>query len=225
MNQVVLQLDQVHLTLSADSGPVEILKDITLSVEAGETVSIVGPSGSGKSSLLAVSAGLERATGGAIHLLGQDITRLSEAALAKLRRGRVGFIFQSFHLMPAMTALENVMTALEVADRGNAREKAREALDIVGLTHRLGHYPAQMSGGERQRVALARALSVEPDIVFADEPTGNLDGTSGQVVTDLLFETLPERGAALVLVSHDLELAARAGRTITMKDGRIEEPS
>lgn len=222
MTETVLQLDKVALTLNAQSGPVKILRDIDLVAHAGETVSIVGPSGSGKSSLLAVSAGLERVTGGQVRLLDQDITAMSEAGLARLRRGRVGFVFQSFHLMPAMNALENVMSALEIAGLSDARSKAEAALDRVGLSHRLTHYPAQMSGGERQRVALARALSIDPEIVFADEPTGNLDGQASQSVVDMLFETLPQTGAALVLVTHDLDLAARAERTISMKDGRIE---
>lgn len=217
----VLSLNNVELTLPAASGPVHILKGVSLDVAPGESVSIIGPSGSGKSSLMAVAAGLERASGGDIRLLGQVLGDQSEGDLARLRRGRVGFVFQSFHLMPTMTALENVMAPLEISRQRDAREAAERALGIVGLDHRLSHYPGQLSGGERQRVAVARALAVKPDIVFADEPTGNLDGAAGAMIADLLFDATRATGAALVLVTHDRELAKRADRQIAMNDGRI----
>lgn len=217
----VLELRGVELTLPASSGPVHILKGVDLAVQPGESLSIVGPSGSGKSSLMSVAAGLERATSGEIELLGKPVHRRSEGDLARLRRGHVGFVFQSFHLMPTMTALENVMAPLEIARRKQVRDAARNALEIVGLSHRLGHYPGQLSGGERQRVAVARALAVEPKIVFADEPTGNLDSASGSLIADLLFSATRDNGAALVLVTHDRELAARADRQVEMSDGKI----
>jgi putative ABC transport system ATP-binding protein len=217
----LLSLRAAELTLPASAGPVHILKGIDLDIFPGESVAIVGPSGSGKSSLMAVAAGLERASGGEITLLGKPVRDSSEGKLAKLRRGRVGFVFQSFHLMPTMTALENVMAPLEIAQQKNVRDRAREALVTVGLEHRLTHYPGQLSGGERQRVAVARALAVKPDIIFADEPTGNLDTEAGSIVADLLFKAASAGGAALVLVTHDRELAIRANRVIEMLDGRI----
>ena len=217
----LLSMRAAELTLSASSGPVHILKGIDLDIFPGESVSIVGPSGSGKSSLMAVAAGLERATGGEITLLGKPVRNSSEGKLARLRRGRVGFVFQSFHLMPTMTALENVMAPLEIARQINVRDRARQALVAVGLEHRLTHYPGQLSGGERQRVAVARALAVKPDIIFADEPTGNLDTEAGGIVADLLFDAARSGGAALVLVTHDRVLAKRADRMIEMLDGRI----
>jgi putative ABC transport system ATP-binding protein len=217
----VLILNDVELTLPASAGPVHILKGVSMSVMPGESLAIVGPSGSGKSSLMAVAAGLERASGGEINLLGQDVREQSEGSLARMRRGRVGFVFQSFHLMPTMTALENVMAPLEIARENEVRKRAENALVTVGLEHRLGHYPGQLSGGERQRVAVARALAVAPDIVFADEPTGNLDSAAGGVIADLLFDVARAGNAALVLVTHDRRLAARADRMIEMLDGRI----
>lgn len=217
----VLSLRDVELTLPSASGPVHILDRVSLDVMPGESVAIVGPSGSGKSSLMAVAAGLERATSGEIRLLGETVTGRSEGELARLRRGRVGFVFQSFHLMPTMTALENVMAPLEIARQDQVRERATEALGLVGLQHRLTHYPGQLSGGERQRVAVARALAVGPDIIFADEPTGNLDTAAGSMIADFLFEASRQHGAALVLVTHDRELAARADRVVEMRDGAI----
>jgi putative ABC transport system ATP-binding protein len=217
----VLTLSDVELTLPASSGPVHILKGVNLTVMPGESLAIVGPSGSGKSSLMAVAAGLERASSGEIRLLDKAVRKQSEGALARMRRGRVGFVFQSFHLMPTMTALENVMAPLEIAREKDVRNRAEIALETVGLTHRLGHYPGQLSGGERQRVAVARALAVRPDIVFADEPTGNLDSAAGGMIADLLFDAAKAGKAALVLVTHDRQLAARADRMIEMLDGRI----
>jgi putative ABC transport system ATP-binding protein len=217
----VLVLNDVELTLPASAGPVHILKGVSLTVMPGESLAIVGPSGSGKSSLMAVAAGLERASGGEINLLGKDVRSQSEGSLARMRRGRVGFVFQSFHLMPTMTALENVMAPLEIAQAKGVRKRAEIALETVGLEHRLSHYPGQLSGGERQRVAVARALAVGPDIVFADEPTGNLDSAAGGIIADLLFDVARAGNAALVLVTHDRQLAARADRMIEMLDGRI----
>lgn len=217
-----LCMKDVSLTLQSSSGSTTILREVNFSCRKGESVSIVGPSGSGKSSLISVGAGLERASSGQIKLLGTDIEGLNEDALARLRRGRVSMVFQSFHLLPTMTALDNVRTALEIARAGDALERAKHALNTVDLSHRLTHYPGQLSGGERQRVAVARALACDPDIVFADEPTGNLDTHAGDKVADLLFRIAGDRGATLVLITHDIALAARAGRTVQMKDGRLE---
>ncbi|MGF1462392.1 MAG: ABC transporter ATP-binding protein [Maricaulaceae bacterium] len=219
----VLKLDRVTLNLPADSGPVEILKGVDMAAYPGESVAIVGPSGSGKSSLMSVAAGLEQATGGTITLLGEVVRALNEDGLARLRRGRVGFVFQSFHLVPTMNAVENVLAPLEIARLPDPGPRARAALEAVGLGHRLDHYPSQLSGGERQRVAVARALAPEPEIVFADEPTGNLDGAAGAIVAEMLFFVAAERNATLVLVTHDLEVAARADRQIRMRDGQIVE--
>ncbi len=217
----VVSLQKVCLTLPAAEGPVHILNALDLEVEPGECVAIVGPSGSGKTSLISVAAGLERASAGLVHLLGQDITGMNEDALARLRRGRVGFVFQSFHLLTNMTALENVAAPLEIMHQKNAMDMARAALAQMGLADRLEHYPAQLSGGERQRVAVARALAPIPQIVFADEPTGNLDTKAGKMVADLIFDECATSGTALVLVTHDMKLAARAARVITMQDGNI----
>ncbi len=217
----VIAFRQVSLTLPAATGPVHILKDLDMQVMPGESVAIVGPSGSGKTSLISVAAGLERASSGVVELLGDDISQQNEDALARLRRGRVGFVFQSFHLLPNMTALENVAAPLEIMKKADAMAIARDALEQMGLADRLTHYPAQLSGGERQRVAVARALAVEPKIVFADEPTGNLDTKAGKMVADLIFDECAKQGAALVLVTHDAALAARADRIITMQDGYI----
>jgi putative ABC transport system ATP-binding protein len=216
-----MSLNGVCLTLPALTGPVSILKDIDLNVHEGESLAITGPSGSGKTSLISVAAGLERASSGTVNLLGQDISTMNEDALARLRRGRVGFVFQSFHLLPNMTALENVAAPLEIMHNRDALSLASDALSRMGLGDRLSHYPAQLSGGERQRVAVARAMATNPKIVFADEPTGNLDSKAGAMVADLIFETCAAQGAALVLVTHDAALAARASRTIIMQDGRI----
>lgn len=217
-----LILEAVRLTLPSAAGPVEILQGVDLSVAAGETVAIIGPSGSGKSSLISIAAGLETPTEGRAILFDTDLAGLGEDGRARLRRGRAALVFQSFHLLPNMTAEENVAAPLELAHRNGSTEEARVWLDRVGLGRRRTHYPHQLSGGEQQRVALARALAVRPELLFADEPTGNLDGANGGLVADLLFDLVRETGAALVLVTHDVRLAERADRTVRMKDGRIE---
>ncbi len=216
-----LRLTDVHLTLPASSGPVHILRGVSFAAQSGESVAIVGPSGSGKSSLISIGAGLERASEGEVALLGTHLAGKSENDLARLRRGKVSLVFQSFHLLPTMTAFDNVRAALEIAGLEDVTDRARYALDAVELSDRLTHYPGQMSGGERQRVAVARALASDPDLVFADEPTGNLDTRTGEGVADLLFKICDERGATLLLVTHDRELAARAGRTVQMRDGQL----
>ena len=222
MTDIVLSLAEARLTLAGNAGPVEILRGITLDVARGETVGLIGPSGSGKSSLLMLMGGLERATGGQVTALGHDLTALNEDALARFRRSHMGVVFQSFHLIPTMTALENVATPLELAGRRDAFDRAEEELRAVGLGHRLDHYPAQMSGGEQQRVALARAAAPRPAILLADEPTGNLDGANGQAIMDLLFGLRDRHGATLILVTHAPELAQRCDRVIRLADGRIE---
>ena len=216
-----LTLDDVWLTLPSAAGPVEILRGLDFTVAPGERVAVVGPSGSGKSTLIAVAAGLERPTRGQVRLLGQDLARLDEDGRAKLRRGRVSLVFQAFHLLPNMTALENVAAPLEIAGKPGASRLAREWLDRVGLAARLTHYPHQLSGGEQQRVALARALAARPTLLFADEPTGNLDLANAQHVAELIFTLVAESGAALVVVTHDESLAARADRIVRMADGRV----
>lgn len=220
-----LVLDGVVLTLPSAAGPVEILRGVDLAVAPGETVAIVGPSGSGKSSLISIAAGLETPTRGRAMLFGQDMAALGEDGRARLRRGRAALVFQSFHLLPNMTAEENVSAPLELAHRPGAVALARSWLERVGLGARRSHYPHQMSGGEQQRVALARALAVGPELLFADEPTGNLDGTNGALVADLLFDLVHDSGAALVMVTHDDRLAARADRIVTMRDGRVAAPA
>ena len=216
-----LRLDAVELTLPSAAGPVQILRGVDLTVAAGERVAVVGPSGSGKSSLIAVAAGLERPTRGDVRLFGEDLAPLNEDRRARLRRGRVSLVFQSFHLLPNMTAEENVAAPLEIAGTAGAMETARGWLDRVGLGARRRHYPHQLSGGEQQRVALARALAARPALLFADEPTGNLDADNAVVVADLIFALVAEIGAALVLVTHEAGLAARAERRVTMAGGRI----
>ncbi|MBI1684177.1 ABC transporter ATP-binding protein [Caulobacter hibisci] len=216
-----LALSAVALTLPSAAGPVNILRGVDLTVNVGERVAVVGPSGSGKSSLIAVAAGLEDPTAGAAHLFGQDLATLNEDGRARLRRGRTALVFQSFHLLPNMTAEENVATPLEIAGADDALATARAWLGRVGLSARLTHYPHQLSGGEQQRVALARALTVRPALLFADEPTGNLDSVSATSVADLMFNLVAEVGAALVMVTHDQALAARADRIVRMADGRI----
>lgn len=219
MGSPVLSLSDVQLTLQGNAGPVSILKGISLNVERGETVGLTGPSGSGKSSLLMLMGGLEAATSGGIKVLDQDITGLNEDALARFRRDHMGIVFQSFHLIPTMTALENVATPLELAGDREAFPKAQAELEAVGLGDRAGHYPAQLSGGEQQRVALARAAAPRPAILLADEPTGNLDSTTGEAIMDLLFNLRDRHGATLVLVTHAPELAARCDRVIDLHDG------
>ncbi len=219
---LLFSLRDVDLTLQGNAGPVNILRGITLDVARGETVGLVGPSGSGKSSLLMLMGGLERATSGQVMVLGHDLTALDEDALARFRRGHMGVVFQSFHLIPTMTALENVATPLELAGVRDAFERAEEELRGVGLAHRMDHYPAQLSGGEQQRVALARASAPRPDILLADEPTGNLDGPNGTAIMDMLFDLRDRHGATLILVTHALDLAARCDRVIRLADGRIE---
>jgi putative ABC transport system ATP-binding protein len=216
-----LTLDDVYLTLPATSGPVEILKGVSFRAMPGESVAVVGPSGSGKSSLISVATGIERVTSGEVKLLGQSLTGLSEDALAKVRRGRVSLVFQSFHLLATMTAFDNVRAPLEIAGIRDVDALAKAGLEAVGLGARMEHYPGQLSGGERQRVAVARALASGPKIVFADEPTGNLDRASGVMVADMLFAIARERGATLVVVTHDMDLARRADRVVEMSDGRV----
>jgi putative ABC transport system ATP-binding protein len=217
----VLELQGVELTLPSAAGPVVILQGADLQVEPGERVAIVGPSGSGKSSLIAVAAGLETPSAGRVRLFGEDVSQLNEDGCARLRRGRAALVFQSFHLLPNMTAEENVAAPLEIARRRAPRAAARDWLGRVGLSQRLTHYPHQLSGGEQQRVALARALAVEPALLFADEPTGNLDQATAAQVADLMFDLLAETRAALVLVTHDPLLAARADRRCVMTGGRL----
>lgn len=222
MTDPILSLTDATLTLDGNAGPVGILHGVTLSVGQGETVGLVGPSGSGKSSLLMLMGGLERATGGRVEALGQDLTPMTEDSLARFRRDNMGVVFQSFHLIPTMTALENVATPLELAGRKDAFDRAAEELAAVGLADRMQHYPGQLSGGEQQRVALARSAAPRPRILLADEPTGNLDEANGRAIMDLLFELRDRHGATLVMVTHAPELAARCDRVIRLRDGRLE---
>ena len=216
-----LVLEGVRLVLPSAAGPVEILRGVDFTVGPGERVAVVGASGCGKSTLIAIAAGLERPTAGAVRLLGTDLSALGEDARARLRRGRVSLVFQAFHLLPNMTAEENVAAPLELAGLRDAGERAREWLERVGLGRRRRHWPRQLSGGEQQRVALARALAPGPRLLFADEPTGNLDAANARQVSDLVFALAAETGAALVLATHDLELAGRADRIAAMSDGRM----
>jgi putative ABC transport system ATP-binding protein len=216
-----LALKGVTLTLPSAAGPVEVLRGVDLTIAPGERVAVQGPSGSGKSSLIAVAAGLERPTSGEIRLFGEDLARLGEDRRARLRRGRVSLVFQSFHLLPNMTAEENVSAPLEISGERGARRAAKGWLERVGLAERASHYPHQLSGGEQQRVALARALAARPALLFADEPTGNLDTATAAKVSDLMFDLVGETGAAMVLVTHDASLAARADRQLTMTAGRL----
>lgn len=221
----VLKLQDVDVVLPGPSGDVSILRGLSLGVPAGQSLAVLGPSGSGKSTLLMVTAGLERVTRGCVVVAGQDITSLSEDALAQVRRDSIGIVFQSFHLIPTMTALENVAVPMELAGRRDAFERARAELAAVGLGERADHYPNQLSGGEQQRVALARALAPRPALLLADEPTGNLDGETGRRIVELLFERQRASGATLILVTHDPGLAARCDRIVHMSDGRlVEEP-
>jgi putative ABC transport system ATP-binding protein len=219
----IIKISDCELTLSSKAGPVHILRGAGLTVTAGEAVAIVGPSGSGKSSLMAVMTGLEGASVGAVAVDGIDLTGLDEDGLARFRRGRVGIVLQSFHLIPTMTALENVAVPLELAGMPDAFARAERELDAVGLGHRLDHYPAQLSGGEQQRVAIARALAPEPKLLCADEPTGNLDGATGAAIIDLMFALHRERGTTMVLITHDPALASRCDRVYAMADGRLSE--
>lgn len=225
MADPILALTEARLTLMGNAGPVDILRGITLSVARGETLGLVGPSGSGKSSLLMLMGGLERATGGKVTALGQDLTAMDEDALARFRRTNMGVVFQSFHLIPTMTALENVAVPMELAGRADAFAAAEAELRAVGLGARLDHYPGQLSGGEQQRVALARAAAPRPAILLADEPTGNLDGANGRAIMDLLFGLRDRHGATLVLVTHAPDLAERCDRVVRLADGRIEGQS
>ena len=219
----LVQVRDLHLTVPSAAGPVNILRGIDLDIGAGEAVGIVGPSGSGKTSLLMVLAGLERATSGSILLAGRPVTGLDEDALARLRRDAIGIVFQAFHLIPSMTALENVAVPMELAGARDALSRAKDALAAVGLAHRLTHLPGQLSGGEQQRVALARAFAPRPRLLLADEPTGNLDQGTGEAVMELLFQLRAETGATLMLITHDTTLAARCSRCIHMADGRVVE--
>ncbi len=214
-------LQDVRLTLASAAGAVNILNGVSLAVEPGEAVALLGPSGSGKSSLLMVAAGLEAPTAGNVSVAGRSLSGLSEDALARFRREHVGIVFQSFHLVPTMTALENVAVPLELLRRADAFPRAEAALDSVGLAHRLDHYPGQLSGGEQQRVALARAMVHEPEVLFADEPTGNLDGATGAAIIELLFSLREHVRATLFLVTHEEALATRCDRILRMKDGLI----
>lgn len=221
MSEPIIKLDNVHLTLTSRAGPVHILRGVSLAIPAGQSAAIVGPSGSGKTSLLMVMAGLERATGGEVVVGGRRLGNLSEDDLALLRGADMGIVFQSFHLVPTMTALENVALPMELAGDVKAFATARDLLNEVGLSARVDHFPAELSGGEQQRVAIARALSREPRIIFADEPTGNLDGRTGQQIIELLFGLRKRRAATLVIVTHDDQLAGMTDRTIRMADGAI----
>ncbi len=221
MAEPILDLKEARLVLDGNAGPVEILRGITFSVAQGESVGLIGPSGSGKSSLLMLLGGLERATSGSVHAMGQDLTAMGEDALARFRCSNMGIVFQSFHLIPTMTALENVAVPLELARVADAFDRAEAELTAMGLGARLDHYPAQLSGGEQQRVALARAAVSRPAIFLADEPTGNLDGSTGETIMDLLFSLRDRHGATLVLVTHAAELARRCDRIVRLADGRI----
>ncbi|MDT1985551.1 MAG: ABC transporter ATP-binding protein [Planktomarina sp.] len=222
--QNAIDLRGVSLSLQGNAGKIEILHNIDLRITQGSSCALVGPSGSGKSSLLMLMAGLEKPSTGTVSVSGRDISSLSERSLAEFRRGKVGVVFQSFHLLPSMTAIQNVATALELANDPSPLENAKKKLTDVGLSHRLDHFPKQLSGGEQQRVGIARALAPNPKIVFADEPTGNLDATNGAAVADLLFTlTKQQLETTLILVTHDLELAKRCDRVVNISDGKISE--
>ena len=221
----MILLEGVEVTLTSAAGAVNVLRGVTLAVGTGETVSLIGPSGSGKTTLLMTVAGLVRPSAGRVIVAGTDLAGLDEDGLARFRRDAVGIVFQAFHLVPTMTALENVALPLEFAGRREAFEVAADCLAAVGLEHRRGHYPAELSGGEQQRVALARAFAAGPRLILADEPTGNLDGTTGAHVMDLLFRLAEERGTTLLLITHETELARRSGRIVELADGRIAADS
>ncbi|KAB1074895.1 ABC transporter ATP-binding protein [Methylobacterium planeticum] len=222
MSGKAIALSEVDLSLGRGAARVHVLRGISLEVEGGEAVGLVGPSGSGKSTLLMVMAGLERPDSGAVAVEGTDLGKLDEDALARFRGRRIGIVFQAFHLVPTMTALENVALPLELADKPDAHVRAETELRAVGLGHRLHHYPAQLSGGEQQRVAIARAVAPDPAILVADEPTGNLDEATGRQIVDLLFALKRDRGVTLVLVTHDPGLAKLCDRTVRLRSGRIE---
>jgi putative ABC transport system ATP-binding protein len=219
--QPIVRLSDVHLDMASDAGTVNILRGITLDIGVGEIAAVVGPSGAGKSSLMMVAGGLERATSGRVEVAGRDLGPLDDDQRARLRRDHIGIVFQGFHLIPTMTAHENVALPLEFAGRDDAFELAEAALRRVGLGHRIGHYPAQLSGGEQQRVAVARAFVSRPKLLLADEPTGNLDGATGKQVMDLLFELARADGATLILITHDLALAGRCDRILRIADGLV----
>jgi len=220
-NPPIVRLSDVHLDMASDAGTVNILRGVSLDISAGEIAAVVGPSGAGKSSLMMIVGALERATSGTVEVAGRDLGPLSDDARAQLRRDHIGIVFQGFHLIPTMTALENVALPLEFAGRRDAFEAAQSALERVGLGHRLTHYPAQLSGGEQQRVAVARAFVGQPKLLLADEPTGNLDGATGRQVMDLLFELARAEGATLILITHDLALAGRCDRIVRVADGLV----
>lgn len=220
-SQAAISARNLTLTLGTAEAPVEILRGVDLDVMPGETLALLGPSGSGKSSLMAVLSGLERASGGTLEVAGQDFVGMDEDALAHARRGRIGIVLQAFHLLPTMTAQENVATPMELSGESDAQARARAELEAVGLGHRLDHYPQQLSGGEQQRVAIARAIAPRPDLIFADEPTGNLDAATGHEIVDLLFARRAETGATLLVITHDPELAKQCDRVIQLGDGVI----
>ncbi len=217
----MIRLNDVRLKLASAAGEVNILRGLNLAVGRGETVGVAGPSGSGKSTMMMIIAGLEQPSSGRVEVDGADLTAMSEDELARFRRQRIGIVFQAFHLIPTMTALENVAVPLEFARRADAFERAASSLAAVGLEHRLSHYPGQLSGGEQQRVALARAFAVEPRLLLADEPTGNLDGETGRQVIDLMFALAARQASTLILITHDPALASRCGRLVRLVDGRI----
>jgi putative ABC transport system ATP-binding protein len=217
----IVELTGLELTLTSGAGAVHILRGIDVEIGAGEQVALMGASGAGKSSMMMIIGGLEQATAGSVHVAGYNLTTMSEDELALFRRENVGIVFQSFHLVPTMTALENVAVPLEFAGRSDAFKMARKELEAVGLGHRLEHYPGQLSGGEQQRVALARAFVTEPRLLLADEPTGNLDGDTGQQIVELMFRLSDEKGSTLVLITHDPTLAARCARELRIADGKI----
>jgi putative ABC transport system ATP-binding protein len=218
---IAISARNVTLSLGTGEAETDVLRGIDLEIGSGETIAILGPSGSGKSSLMAILSGLERVSSGQVSVAGTDFGTLGEDALARARRGRIGIVLQSFHLLPTMTALENVAVPLELSGAKDAFDKAKAELEAVGLGHRLSHYPAQLSGGEQQRVAIARAVAPGPQIIFADEPTGNLDGKTGASIIDLLFARRDATGATLIIITHDPSLAERCQRVLEMNDGRI----
>ncbi len=220
-SHMVIEARDVTLRLGSGDAAVDVLRGLTLDVPAGQRIAILGPSGSGKSSAMAVLSGMERASSGSVRVAGAEFTTMDEDGLARARRGRIGIVLQAFHLIPTMTALENVAVPLELAGEGDVQARAKAELEAVGLGHRLHHYPTQLSGGEQQRVAIARALVGRPALIFADEPTGNLDAATGAAIIELLFGRLTETGATLVLITHDADLAPLCDRIITMRDGLI----